>query len=213
MPTGDVYETRFEGVGCETQRWNIVQHWVLTDNEAGTLFETSLAIATEAATEFAANALPLMTQQSQFTGVRANRVWPTIGIPAFDNSGAGNGGQSATEPLPADIAAVISKRTNEPGAKARGRMYFPNLVEADNDSGLIPTARAQAIVDGMTQCFIDIQTALVSVAPVSPVVFSRTQVAAGAPIVAWSLRTLQIDQVLRKMTPRGFKGAVYQNPT
>jgi hypothetical protein len=63
----------------------------------------------------------------------------------------GSPGTAAGEPMPQQIASVISLKTAKAGKHNRGRMYIPGWSEDANDVGAVMTAAAQAAL----QAFAD----------------------------------------------------------
>lgn len=145
MAVGDIYEIRHEGVTCEATRWNIVTHWRKTVEVQSGLYASAIALADALGNFFGGtpgDLLTIMSLEFSLEATRCNRIYPSIGISASSGSGAGPGGTTITEPLPSDIAAVVSKRTDEPGPRFRGRNYWPGLCENQQDAGLIAGAIA-----------------------------------------------------------------------
>lgn len=201
MTVGDVYEVRFEGVNSEVNRWNNTWHVRLTQEAQDQPFETSLALATMMATEWSVNMLPLMMDNWNLLSTRANRVWPSIGVPAVSIAGIGSGGIDASEALPADVAAVISKRTNEPGKRFRGRLYFGGIAESQQANGVI----LQAVVDDIVSAFdslAELEGPDTEGNSWEAVVFSKTQADAALSPVAAPITRILVDRVLRNMGPR-----------
>lgn len=212
MPTNDIYEVRMEGLTAEKERWNIVTHFVLADNEETTLFETSQALADNACTAFGNLWLPVFPSASSFTSVRANRIWPSIGIPADSAINVGAGEYTLTEPLPSDIAAVVTKRSDFPGRSGRGRIYHPNLVEAQQAGGVLIQSSAEVIVDGWTAFAVAMQEDGAQ-NTWGMVIFSPKLAAEMNPTPYHAVARMQVDRVLRRMTPRGSSIAQRLGPT
>jgi len=155
MAVGDVYEVRFEGGTCEATRWNIVTHYRKTAESDDGLFASSLALADALGTIFGStpgDLLDTMHSTWSLDATRANRVYPSIGVSASSADGAGIGGQSGSDPMPSDIAAVVSKRTDEAGARFRGRNYFGGISEVQQNGGVL----SGIIASGIQAAFEDL---------------------------------------------------------
>jgi hypothetical protein len=213
MPINDIYEARYEGVTVEGTRWNIVWHWLLNDNEQTNLYDTSLGLATECFNKWTDGDFGLqlmMVEGSSTTSVRANRVYPSIGVPA--SHGVLTPGGVTTEGMPADIAVVLSKRTSLPGRRFRGRAFLGNVAEGQQANGLLTTASATSFADLAATTF---PSALLdpNANGWDSIVFSKTAADAGEPIWWDDIARLEVDTVLRKMTPRGSKVRIPVTPS
>lgn len=213
MPLNDIYETRYEGITVEGTRWNVVWHWLLNANEQTNLYDTSLGLAQECFDKFTdgtTGLLLMMVQGSSITSVRANRVYPSIGVPG--SAGAVTAGGVTTDGMPADIAVVLTKRCSLPGRRFRGRAYIGNVAEGQQADGVLtPTSAGgyinlaattfpSGLVDGNNNGW-------------DSIVFSRTAVAEAAPVVWDDIARLEVDAVLRRMGPRGNAVRVPVSPT
>jgi len=210
MPVGDIYEVVFAGQTNEDERWNNVTHWELVTDVGGSLYDTAEGLAEELATAFAAGPLTVMSEGWTLTDTRANRVFPSIGVPYATGTGAGLGGVVG-ESLPADVAAVITKRTDQPGAKFRGRLFQGGITESQNENGQLPFLAAQQFVNLWNDVFNSADPDGIGNLWI-PVVFSRKAVADGDPVVSAGITRIQIDRILRNMRPRSTKVATYVNP-
>ena len=212
MTIGDIYELRIEGVTSESERWNQVWHMLNLQDEQDTLYITSLGLAEKVAGLVNSELLPLMHESVQFLQTRANRVYPTLGVPASTGVGSGPGELDTSEPLPSDIAAVVTKRTNVPGARYRGRTYFTGLAEEQQTFGLLLTAVATSFADA-AKAFMDFDDADGNGNFWNMVVFSRQAVQTATPPVYAVVDRLLCDRVLRNQRNRSIKLENYQPTT
>lgn len=209
MAVGDIYEVRLEGETVETTRWNMVCHYRKTVEGTANLFDSARYLAESIGASFGGgDLLTLMHDSSSLLSTRANRVWPTIGVSADSNTGSGSGGQSASDPMPSDVAVVCSKRTDEPGPRFRGRNFWTGMSEVQQDAGLF-----SAVLAGQLQTAFE--NLLTFPGPDSGgnewegVVFSRTQVAAAAaPVYAVITRVL-LDRRCRTIRGRSDGLSIY----
>lgn len=78
---------------------------------------------------------PMMSVTAAFSGVGASRLSPGLrSIEYYETDDAGPGTASG-DPMPAQVAGMISVRTDNAGRRNRGRNYipFPSTVFASND--------------------------------------------------------------------------------
>lgn len=111
-------------------RANTVVNGGITLGELATGFENLYAPAMKV----------LLTNNATWRGTRIQRVVPKpVSAFAYDigNQGPGTGG---AEPLPKQIAAVITWYTDFGGRMFRGRSYIPFASETNNDPNGIPNA-------------------------------------------------------------------------
>lgn len=201
MSVGDIYEVRFEGMSSEVERWNQVWHFEKTVEAETDLYESSLALADALGAEFGGSVLSEMSDAWNLLSTRANRVWPTIGVPALSLVGIGSGGFSGSEPLPADIAAVLSLRTASPGARFRGRKFVGGLVEGHQAAGVITPTSAASWLAQLNNIYEYVAADAVS-NEWRCVVFSRAQVTDSLTPVSAPVVRAVLDKVLRNMRPR-----------
>jgi hypothetical protein len=140
MAVGDLYEARVEGVCSSGRRWNNVFHLRLEVEVVPTLFDVSTALAEMIQADYVADLLPLLASDHFLTSCRANRVWPTPGIPSVAAVAIAVAGGDPGESCPADVAAVITKRTDQPGKKHIGRTFISGISEAIQVFDQIATA-------------------------------------------------------------------------
>ncbi len=81
----------------------------------------------------------IMSSAASFRGVGVRRIKPTISLEVYSTIGQGPGLVTG-DPLPKQIAGMITLRTALPGRANRGRMYVPFPAEAHNDADTTPTA-------------------------------------------------------------------------
>lgn len=78
-------------------------------------------------------------------------------------------GTATENPLPADVAVVVSLRTNTPTRSGRGRFYLPQLAStALNADGRISSAAVTTLADGLDDAWDNFSSTGV------PVLYSRT---------------------------------------
>lgn len=212
MAVEDIYEIRAEGFSGEGERWNIVWHMEKIVEQQSSLFLSSQALADHVGQKWNDEILPLTNDDWTFTGTRANRVHPTIGIAAASGVGAGPGEDDFSEALPADIAAVISKRTDQPGATFRGRNYFGGLSEHNQVGGVLIEVDAVAIADAFT-AVIGFTDADAEGNQYRLGVFSRKNASIPVANVFANVERLLVDRNLRNMRPRSQSANAYVSPT
>lgn len=206
MPVGDIYETKIEGVANSARRWNNVLHWRLLVEAEPDLFETSEVLSGEVLTKFVAGFQDLMGASTFITSTRANRVYPTVGIPAVTPTVGTIEGTVESDSLPPDVALVVTKRSKEPGKSGRGRLYLTGIPESVVQLDLIAEVTAAlwatAAADLLTLPFTDANDN-----EWVPCIFSRKLADAEAPIAHADIWRVEVDRTLRNMRPRGRKEA------
>lgn len=201
MTIGDIYEIRIEGITTEAERWNQVFHMLNLQDEQDTLFVTALGLAEKVGALAGSNLLPLIHEDASFLSTRVNRIFPSIGVPATSGQGAGSGAINTSDPLPADIAAVVTKRTDLPGARFRGRTYFTGLAEEQQDVGLLDAAVAEDFANA-AKAIMDFDDADGNGNFWNMVVFSRVAVGIGNEPFYGVVDRLLCDRVLRNQRNR-----------
>lgn len=107
--------------------------------------EAAADIAVHLATEFKA----CISSAATFQGVGLQRRSPAPpGQEALSAVGAGVGGVTG-DPLPRQVAGLLSFKTQYAGPRYRGRMYIPFPGESDNDTDTTPTASAITRFDAL----------------------------------------------------------------
>lgn len=91
-----------------------------------------------------ANGMPdaykaIMSAAASYLGMVIRRVSPALTIPYYDSTGTGVG-LVAGDPLPRQIAGLIRWRSSIPGKRRSGRTFIPFPAEADNTTGVAPSA-------------------------------------------------------------------------
>lgn len=115
-----------------------------------------------------------LSVSTAFTGISL-RDLRSVDQPFVDSTSGSVTGAAAGDPLPAQIAAVVTLRTALAGRANRGRQYLPPLDEASNDSsGRIATA-AKTSLDSFATGWISAMSQASTVpAIVHQPVFDRT---------------------------------------
>jgi hypothetical protein len=134
---GDIYEIRI----CCT--WGVqtainVRHYRVQSIRGTGPLDTEVAANIDALVAPAYKSL--LTTQTTYRGVSAQKVWPLPPqLPAFTlaNLGAGN---VTGEALPGQLAGLIRLKTDFAGPRYRGRLYFPFPSELASETTGIPTA-------------------------------------------------------------------------
>lgn len=202
----DIFEIRFEGVTSANTRWNVVAHYRCTTPGTEELYEAALDLAQSLSATFVAEIMPLLSDQSKFTGVRASSIYPQLGPPSVVSQNPTVVGGQAGAALPPDVAACTTKRTNEAGRNFTGRAFLPGIPEPDVGADLLSEFFAQSLADGLLLVLGGtIFTAGGST--FEGVVFSRTLADAGATALEASriVARCETDRVTRNMRTRGLR--------
>jgi len=81
----------------------------------------------------------LLTNDAAYRGASAQTIYPGAASTVYyDNSGAGSG-TGGTEPMPKQVAGIVSWKTALAGQAQRGRSYVPFPDETDNEGFGKPT--------------------------------------------------------------------------
>lgn len=151
----DIYQVRvfvaFGGQGAIN-----VLHW-----RCGTIAGTGATDAQIANAFDLALGLPyktLMTSSCSYRGVGVRRIFPGQSIETYGTAGVGPGSVTG-DPLPKQIAGLISLRTINPGVHMRGRVYIPFPGESSNDADSTPTLPYINNLNALAGVFISIITA------------------------------------------------------
>jgi hypothetical protein len=116
----------------------------------------------ELATFFATAAGPLfkayLPTTATWYGAKVRRVTPLPpSFPASSRAATGIG-SVASDPLPKQVALVVTKQTGLGGRRYRGRMYLPFWHEGYNSAGNRPEAAAITAGDNIATLFLTLQT-------------------------------------------------------
>lgn len=155
MAVGDIYEMR---VICATSSQisvNVYHHLVTSE----TVTPASLqAIATAFDARVQAIYKLLMTDQATYRGVGVRKIKPlppTLEVTATANQGPGT---NTGDPLPKQIAGVISFRTSFSGVRYRGRKYIPFPAEGSSTTSAQPFPAYVTGLQGLADAVIPILT-------------------------------------------------------
>lgn len=112
------------------------------------------------ATAFGTNILPLLATQQKVDQITATDVSVANGSQVtITSSGAGG---IAQEPLPAQVAAVISWRTQQSGRRRRGRTFLPGIpsgAQDPNDNRLFTSTFCDDMAAAAGDFILDLFTA------------------------------------------------------
>ena len=206
MTVGDIYEVRCEGLTANGSRWNNVFHFeLIVEQVADELFTKSKELATVVRQAYEDNVMPVMSDEVSLTSARANRVWPTSGIPAVVAPGGVPGGIAQLS-LPADVAVVTTQVTNLPGRNFQGRFYLSGVPQTDVEDDELVAAARQAWADAANNIGVTNRTDA-SGNEYQPVVFSRSRANQDPPLapVSAPVQVTLTDLTLRNMRTRGRK--------
>jgi len=137
MPAvGDIVEAAYVCYGLGQNAINVV-HWRI-QSQTGT-GATMQEIANKLSTDWGALIKPLITASLTYRGAKVRIVSPVPTSVTLTTSGNGNG-TVAGDPLPAQVAFVLSLRASGAPPRSRGRLYLPATGESSNDATTTPTA-------------------------------------------------------------------------
>lgn len=174
MPAGDIWQVIFHN-GLVDQVGLNVRHY-RTNSETGT-GATQVEIATALSPLFAPLYKALMTNTASFLGVTAQKIRPVPVQMRGSFGGDGGAGTAGVDPIPRQVAGLISHKTEFAGPGFRGRSYVPFPDENDNTLQGLPTAgyitRLAALATEMSDQQVIVGAA--GTTTIDPVVFRRVQ--------------------------------------
>jgi hypothetical protein len=146
MDIGDIVETvaicRFgDQVGLNVRHWATVTK----TGTGGTLLQVADTLYGILATIYAGS----ISNQATFIGFTAQKIWPLPKSIAMGSSGAALPGGLSGDPLPTQIAGLVSFRTAIAGRKERGRIYIPFAAESQNTVDKEPSLGYQTNLGGI----------------------------------------------------------------
>lgn len=115
-----------------------VRHYVSVNTTGGGISSLVL-LANALASRFSAIYPSLISAAAEFRGVIVQKVRPLPAGMPFLSTSAAVPGNNPTDPLPGQVAGLISLRTAFSGRRFRGRAYIPFPAEEHNDSDSTPT--------------------------------------------------------------------------
>jgi len=119
----------------------------------------------------------------------------TANLPEYVSVAAAVPGTGSGDPLPNQLAAVVTLRTALAGKSYRGRAYFSGAIEAENDStGHIAAGLNTALVTFMTNVQTDLATSGITLA-----VISRPRSSPPFPI-AWAGAVTPVTAIVTRDT-------------
>jgi len=120
-----------------------VRHFAVTAVGVGTS-PTDLEAVTAVVGRVKPEYLPLLASNAEFRGASLQRIIPTKNDSvAFSSPDAGT---AIGDPLPLEMAGLISFKTGIAGRRNRGRMYVPFPAEGDNNNIGHPSAAYVALL-------------------------------------------------------------------
>lgn len=146
LDVGDLVEASFVCKISDQYTFNVL-HMVIASKVGTTVTDVHLASALSGV--FAPRYKDLLTDASQFWGLKCQVIKPTRYDAIFDVSGAGDGTGTGDQ-LPPQIAGVASLKSGFAHRSKMGRVYLPAASEDGNDVTGRPTntyiADAQALI-------------------------------------------------------------------
>lgn len=142
---GDLYEVTFV-FRHQNQSAYLVRHYDVNEVIAG-LTDCNL-IAPELSDVMGESFRANMSIQSNYRGCRVRRIQPNPTDVYTSVADAGAGDIDA-DPLPTQVAGLISWRTGFAGRSKRGRSYIPFPTEDGNSSGAFPTVGQKALLNNI----------------------------------------------------------------
>lgn len=143
MAIGDVYETAFYHRTVDGQNAVNVTHW-RHEATVGSALGTQ-QIADEISEAWGATILAFLPSTTKYQGCKFRRVFPNPTNMIQSEAGAGDG-SLITDPLPAHVTFLISRRSYTAPVYVRGRLYLPAPDEAQNSSLGAPEAAYRSAV-------------------------------------------------------------------
>lgn len=137
MPVGDIIQVRFV-VQSGTQVSFNVRHYRVSALAAPEATLQQIADFMDLTT--GDNYPPLLESGARYLGVMASKVRPLPPGPDFTATASAANGSRSGDPLPKQIAGVLSYRTAVATRRGRGRSYIPFAAEIDNTSSGVPSA-------------------------------------------------------------------------
>jgi hypothetical protein len=126
---------------------------------------------------------PLLSSSTALVDVGVRDI-STAGMPEFLDSGAATLGTAVDEPLPTQIALVVSSQTDRAGASYRGRTYFSGWTEISN----LATATASSAATTAAMAFLQACSDAMDNAGLAFAVISRPREARTIPAVEISAK-------------------------
>lgn len=145
--------------------------WVEVDNDSLPI-EDRNAAAVEWLENFMDGAASLFPPEVVYSSVSTSQIdEDTLAQTGRYDTAVNIPGTEATgQPLPAEVAVVVSLTTNTPTRSGRGRFYLPQMTsEALSDTGRIDSAAISTLVAALETAFSGLPTGDVAV------IWSRTQ--------------------------------------
>lgn len=137
MPVGDLFEivtvSRFQD-----QTGLNVSHWRIESISGSTPTDTVIAAAMNSHLED--EHVNLMSEEASYRGLTLQYLGPGDPREKVIHANGGEPGTIEGEPLPSQVAGLITLRTGLAGRANRGRKYFPFAGETANLTGGVPSA-------------------------------------------------------------------------
>lgn len=153
------------------------RHWLIAAVTAGGVTDLDIAAARDNPISVAL--LPCLATAAEFRGISWQIRWsPTSTIPfirQFGTGGQGVGTGAAGDPMPKQVAGIISIRTPLAGTKYRGRMFVPFPSEGANDPDQQPSAAYVALLDTLASLWVGVETVIVGAgsADIIPIIWHQ----------------------------------------
>jgi hypothetical protein len=183
MPVDDVLQIKPNCRLTNQLGLNILHYRVATVVGAEPTYqETADAISTTFAPAYKA----LLTSQASYQGLGVQRVRPgPLSLEAFSTNGFGPGGGGG-DPLPSQVAGILTKQTNLAGRKFRGRVYVPFPSEQENTGAGVPNLAYVTNLIILAAILVATQTVtgVAGTFTLQPVIFHRVGVPAVTLITA-----------------------------
>jgi hypothetical protein len=134
-----------------------VRHWLVGTVGGGGL--TVDQIAQDMASALGLLYTVWMPAVATFRGMTVQKIYPLPPDVAGVSTNPPSNGDETSDPLPKQIAGILSIKTAFAGRRYRGRVYLPFFAESMNDTNSTPTAAANiamasvAAYYGTTQVF------------------------------------------------------------
>jgi hypothetical protein len=138
MPVGDILQMRLICQSADQTSFNI-RHWRISSVIAPE--PDRQAIADNLVAAFATPYSLVLSTSATFRGLGIRKIRPApLALEFFGNQAPVTGVRTG-DPLPTQVAGVITLRTANATRKGRGRLYLPFPAEIDNGNDALPSTQ------------------------------------------------------------------------
>jgi len=204
MAIGDIYEVRLEGICNSAERWNHVLHYKARDENGLSQYDLTEQLAVAVGDDYQNKIMGLLAEDHYYTSCRCVKIFPELGVPVVVSEAAAVAGSVVAESLPADVAVVATKRTEQAGRIGIGRLFISGIPESSAELDSLITTVHSAWSDGVGD-FLLVEQNTTGSAIFDTCVFSRklAENDPPPPEVAFNVVRAEVDSTLRNQRPRG----------